>query len=123
MATTETLHFDTAHAARALYANDDRNLKTLETELGVRATARDGWIKLEGEPTDVERARRLLLALQRQLQEGTGARPREFSYALNVVKNEGVEALKQLFEHPELSKQLIFKGGTSLSKVYGLRDC
>lgn len=30
--------------------------------------------------------------------------------------------LKQLFEHPELSKQLIFKGGTSLSKVYGLVD-
>lgn len=28
--------------------------------------------------------------------------------------------LKQLFEHPELSKLLIFKGGTSLSKVYGL---
>jgi hypothetical protein len=28
--------------------------------------------------------------------------------------------LKQLFEHPKLSKQLIFKGGTSLSKVYGL---
>lgn len=30
--------------------------------------------------------------------------------------------LKHLFEHPELSKQLIFKGGTSLSKVYGLVD-
>ncbi len=30
--------------------------------------------------------------------------------------------LKHLFEHPDLSKQLIFKGGTSLSKVYGLID-
>lgn len=30
--------------------------------------------------------------------------------------------LKRLFEHRELSKQLIFKGGTSLSKVYGLVD-
>lgn len=28
--------------------------------------------------------------------------------------------LKQLFEHPQLSQLLIFKGGTSLSKVYGL---
>jgi hypothetical protein len=28
--------------------------------------------------------------------------------------------LKQLFEHSELSQLLIFKGGTSLSKVYGL---
>ena len=30
--------------------------------------------------------------------------------------------LKHLFEHPELSKLLIFKGGTSLSKVFGLID-
>jgi hypothetical protein len=30
--------------------------------------------------------------------------------------------LKQIFEHPILSKQLIFKGGTSLSKVFGLID-
>jgi len=30
--------------------------------------------------------------------------------------------LKQLFEHSELSPLLIFKGGTSLSKVYGLID-
>ena len=30
--------------------------------------------------------------------------------------------LKQLFEHPILSQQLIFKGGTSFSKVYGLID-
>jgi len=30
--------------------------------------------------------------------------------------------LKRLFEHPQLSRLLIFKGGTSLSKVYGLID-
>ena len=30
--------------------------------------------------------------------------------------------LKQLFEHPKLSQLLIFKGGTSLSKVFGLID-
>jgi len=28
--------------------------------------------------------------------------------------------LKRLFEHPELSRLLLFKGGTSLSKVFGL---
>ena len=31
-------------------------------------------------------------------------------------------ALKKLFEHPSLAELLIFKGGTSLSKVYGLID-
>ena len=30
--------------------------------------------------------------------------------------------LKQLFADPELGTQLVFKGGTSLSKVFGLID-
>lgn len=30
--------------------------------------------------------------------------------------------LKKIFEHPVLSRQLLFKGGTSLSKCYGLID-
>ena len=46
---TETLHYESAHQAQLLFANDDRNLKHLENELGVRAVSRDGWIKLEGE--------------------------------------------------------------------------
>jgi len=98
-AMTETLHFDSAHAARALYGNDERHLRTLESELSVKVTARDGWIKLEGEAEAVDRARRLFLILQRQQQDGGGARPREFAHALNVVKHEGVGALEQLFEH------------------------
>lgn len=31
-------------------------------------------------------------------------------------------ALKQIFSHPELKDKLLFKGGTSLSKVFGLID-
>ncbi len=96
---TETLHFDSARAAQSLYGQDDRNLRALETELGVKATSRDGWIKLEGEAGAVERARRLFLALQKSHQEAGAPRPREFSYALNLVKNEGAEALEQLFSH------------------------
>lgn len=96
---TETLHFDSARVAQSLYGQDDRNLRALETELGVKATSRDGWIKLEGEAGAVERARRLFLALQKSHQESGAARPREFSYALNLVKNEGADALEQLFSH------------------------
>ena len=97
--TTETLHFDSARFAQSLYANDDKNLRLLETDLGVRATSRDGWIKLEGEASAVEKAKRLFLTLQKSQQEAGGAKPREFSYALNLVKNEGAEALDQLFSH------------------------
>ncbi len=46
---TETLHFENARVAQQLYNNDPRNLQALEHQLGVKATSREGWIKLEGE--------------------------------------------------------------------------
>jgi phosphate starvation-inducible protein PhoH len=46
---TETLHFENAHQAQLIFANDTSNLQRLETELGVKAVSRDGWIKLEGD--------------------------------------------------------------------------
>ena len=45
---TETLHFENARAAQQLFNHEPRNLQQLEEQLGVKATARDGWIKLEG---------------------------------------------------------------------------
>ena len=94
---SETLEFESARAALAACGGDERNLKSLETELGVQATTRDGWIRLEG-PTDaVDRAKRLLLALEKGQREG-GAPPktREFTHALGVVKADGASALENL---------------------------
>src|SRR5208283_3972140 len=45
---TETLHFENARFAQQLFNHEPRNLQALETELGVKATAREGWIKLDG---------------------------------------------------------------------------
>jgi phosphate starvation-inducible PhoH-like protein len=97
--TTETLHYESARAAQALYAGDEKNLRTLETELGVKATAREGWIRLEGTKDAVARARGFFQALERGHQDGGAARPREFLHALNVVKNDGVAALEKLVAH------------------------
>jgi phosphate starvation-inducible protein PhoH and related proteins len=47
---SETLHFENARIAQQLFNNDPRNLQALESQLGVKATSREGWIKLEGEP-------------------------------------------------------------------------
>ena len=45
---TETLHFENARVAQQLFANDSHNLDALESNLGVKATSREGWIKLDG---------------------------------------------------------------------------
>lgn len=96
---SETLHFESARVAQALYANDERNLRALESELGVKTTTRDGWIKLDGEAAGVAQAKRLFNTLERNLREGGAGRKGEFIYALTVLKHDGADALDSLFEH------------------------
>jgi phosphate starvation-inducible protein PhoH and related proteins len=93
---TETLHFENARVAQQLYNNDPRNLQALEAQLGVKATSREGWIKLDGEAEAIERAKHLFLSLESSLKAGTPVRSREFTHALNIVKNEGVSTLKDI---------------------------
>jgi len=93
---TETLHFENARLAQQLFNNEPRNLAALEAELGVKATAREGWIKLDGEAEAIERAKQLFLSLEGSLKAGSPVRNREFTHALNVVKHEGVATLKEL---------------------------
>ena len=92
----ETLHFENARLAQQLYNNDPRNLQAVEEQLGVKATSREGWIKLEGEPEALDRAKHLFLMLEDSVQAGTPVRSREFSHALGIVKQEGVSMLKDI---------------------------
>lgn len=94
---TETLHFENARVAQQLFDNNSQNLRALEENLGVKATAREGWIKLEGPEDGIERARQMFQVLESSLKSGATVRTREFSHALNVVANEGVSALRDLY--------------------------
>ena len=93
---TETLHFENARVAQQLFNNDPRNLAALEQQLGVKATAREGWIKLDGAAEAIERAKQLFVSLEGSLKSGAPVRNREFTHALNVVKHEGVSTLQDL---------------------------
>ena len=93
---TETLHFENARVAQQLFNNDPQNLKAIESQLGVKATSREGWIRLEGPAEAVERAKQLFHMLESSQRAGATVRGREFSHALNIVQNEGVDALKDV---------------------------
>ena len=93
---SETLHFENARLAQQLFNNDPRNLQMLEQELGVKATSREGWIKLDGTPEAIERARQLFLLLEDSLKTGGSIRNRDFTHALGVISKEGIGALKDL---------------------------
>lgn len=92
-----TLHFDNARIAQQLFNNNPKNLQILEARLGVKATNRDGWIKLDGDEADVARATGLFQSLETALKAGVAIRNRDFSYALNTVLSDGPEALDGLY--------------------------
>ncbi len=85
MTETRTLEYENARAAQALYGNDFKLLKTLEESLGVKVTTREGWIKLEGDKTQVEKAERVFAQLESARQRGVEIQRHEFNYALNSV--------------------------------------
>jgi phosphate starvation-inducible PhoH-like protein len=93
---TLTLHYENARFAQQLFNHEPRNLASLEAELGVTATAREGWIKLDGPEEGVEQAKQLFASLESLLKAGSPVKNREFTHALNVVKHEGGETLKDL---------------------------
>src|SRR5256714_10768362 len=85
MTETRTLQFDSPRTVQSLYANDLKLLKTLEDSLGVKVTTREGWIKLEGEPRQLDQAQRVFEQLEQARQKGVDIHKHEFSYALNSV--------------------------------------
>ena len=94
---TSTLHFDNARFAQQLFNNSPKNLQLLEEHFGVKATSRDGWIKLDGDDDDVAKVTGLFQSLETALKSGVAIRNRDFAYALNTVLNDGPEALDGLY--------------------------
>lgn len=93
---TETLHFDNPRLTSELYNHDLRNLAALEAELGVKAVARDTWIRLDGDADKIAHARRLFQLLEGRLKAGGVVRNQDFLLALGILKDEGAAALEAL---------------------------
>jgi len=94
---TSTLHYDNARIAQQLFNNNPKNLQMLEARLGVKATSRDGWIKLDGDEAGVATATGLFQSLENAVKAGVVVRNRDFAYALNTVASDGAEALNGLY--------------------------
>ena len=82
---TQTLQFENARVLLQLSGNDLGLLKLLEEKLEIRATTREGWIRFEGDPANVARARRVFEQLDLARQSGISIRKHEFLYALRAV--------------------------------------
>jgi len=89
---TATLEFENARALQAVYGGDEKMLRDMEARLSVRITTRDGWMKIEGDPADVERAKTVLGQLQDAVRRGVSVKRHEFNYALQSVEGDATDA-------------------------------
>ncbi|HWN24096.1 MAG TPA: PhoH family protein, partial [Candidatus Sulfotelmatobacter sp.] len=96
MTETRTLQFESPRALQSLYANDLKLLKSLEDSLGVKVTTREGWVKLEGEPSRIDKAQHVFDQLEKARQKGVDIQKHEFNYALNSVNEAREEDLGEL---------------------------
>jgi len=86
MSHTETLDFESARAVQAVIGNDLRNLHLVEERIGIKATTRDGWIKLEGTKAAVQRARQVFDNLREAQAKGLPIRRHEIQFALDSLE-------------------------------------
>jgi phosphate starvation-inducible PhoH-like protein len=87
MSTSETLNFENARAAQSLYVNDTQNLRKLEDRFGVKITAREGWIKIDGPMESIAKAQDVFQQLHLAREKGLYIRKPEFNFALDSVLN------------------------------------
>ena len=85
MSEVQTLQFENGRVLQSLYGNDLKLLKALEEELSVKVTTREGWLRVEGEPEQINRVRRVFEQLDIARQNGVSIRKHEFTYALRSV--------------------------------------
>lgn len=93
-----TLEFENPRVLQSLYANDDRLLKQMETDLGVRVTTRDGWIKIEGEQKNIQAAKRVFEQLEDAKKRGVTISRHEFRYALGSATSKNGDNLSGLLQ-------------------------
>ncbi len=93
-----TLHFENARAVQIIHANDPANLRYLESEMGVKVTTRDGWLKIEGSSGPaVENARKVLVQLHMAREKGVRINQHSFRYAVGLVNQGLSEKLEKMF--------------------------
>ena len=96
-APAQTLTFENAHALSELYAADETLLRETESILGVKLTARDAQLKIDGANGSVASAQELFRQLHLAHQHGLRIRRHEFLYALKAVQRGDGKQLESIW--------------------------
>ncbi len=92
----ETIEFENARALHQTHAEDPALLRLAEESLGVKLTARDGWLRLEGEADAVDRGMRFFRQLIEAHKLEGAVSAQDFRQALRSILEETQDDLRAL---------------------------
>ncbi|HMP76801.1 MAG TPA: PhoH family protein [Kiritimatiellia bacterium] len=94
-----TLHFDNTREAQELLGRRGELLARLEQAFGVRTTARDLWLKIEGEAGAAARVQKLIDTLRVARQSGVSLREPGIAYAVQAFLDGRESELERLYDN------------------------
>ncbi len=109
----KTLEFENGKLLASLFSSDE-NLKLIEKNLGVKLTARDNRLMIEGHPEATENVERLFATLKAGKSQGMSYKPADLEYILSLVTQKKWGAVDELFQKPTVIQ---LKNGTWVAKT------
>jgi phosphate starvation-inducible PhoH-like protein len=82
------LEFETPRFLQSLFAHDEKLLKYLEEEAGVKIVTRDGWLLARGYPEDCAIVEQVFGDLEEARRNGGEITPRDFRTAVDIALSE-----------------------------------
>ncbi|MEM6911517.1 MAG: PhoH family protein [Verrucomicrobiota bacterium] len=95
---SETLEFESPRFLHSLFADDVTLLREMGSRLDVKLTTREGWIKIDGDAPQVERARSVFAGLERVRRSGGGIDRHAFTMAVEAATEEEPEPPEALLQ-------------------------
>jgi phosphate starvation-inducible PhoH-like protein len=96
--TEKTIHFDDAAEATALAGNHSEILSNLEEALQVQVVSRDTWVKVEGDPGNVDAADQFFQCLRKARNRGAFLPGQSVEFTLRAIREGRAKDVESMFD-------------------------
>jgi phosphate starvation-inducible PhoH-like protein len=100
MSTSKTLTFDSPRLLDQLYCGDVQNLTRLEELLGLKITARDDWMQLEGPEKAIQDVEEMFKILKNSRGQGLEIKQGDFDKLFDSLQHGQIKDFKKMVENP-----------------------